>query len=43
MGILLSDSAWRLVEGPLETVPTPLGAPLPVKSQTAPAKGVAAI
>jgi UDP-3-O-[3-hydroxymyristoyl] N-acetylglucosamine deacetylase len=41
--ILEETQAWRLVEGPLETVPSPLGAPLPVKSQAAPVKGAAAI
>jgi UDP-3-O-[3-hydroxymyristoyl] N-acetylglucosamine deacetylase len=41
--ILEETQAWRLVEGPLETVPTPLGATLPVKSQAAPVKGAAAI
>jgi UDP-3-O-acyl-N-acetylglucosamine deacetylase len=41
--ILEETQAWRLVEGPLEVVPTPLGAALPVKSQAAPVKGAAAI
>jgi UDP-3-O-[3-hydroxymyristoyl] N-acetylglucosamine deacetylase len=41
--ILEETQAWRLVEGPLETVPTPLGATLPVKSQATPVKGAAAI
>ena len=41
--ILEETQAWRLVEGPLEAVPTPLGATLPVKSQAAPVKGAAAI
>jgi UDP-3-O-[3-hydroxymyristoyl] N-acetylglucosamine deacetylase len=41
--ILEETQAWRLVEGPLETVPTPLGAALPVKSPAVTAKGAAAI
>ena len=41
--ILEETQAWRLVEGPLEMVPSPLGAALPVKNQTAPAKGAAAL
>jgi UDP-3-O-[3-hydroxymyristoyl] N-acetylglucosamine deacetylase len=41
--ILEETQAWRLVEGPLEAVPTPLGAPLPVKSQATTVKGAAAI
>ena len=36
--VLEERDAWRLVEGPLEAVPTPLGAALPVKSQAAPVR-----
>jgi UDP-3-O-[3-hydroxymyristoyl] N-acetylglucosamine deacetylase len=41
--ILEETQAWRLVEGPLEAIPTPLGAAIPVKSQATPVKGAAAI
>jgi UDP-3-O-[3-hydroxymyristoyl] N-acetylglucosamine deacetylase len=41
--ILEETQAWRLVEGPLETVSSPLGTPLPVKTQASTAKGAAAI